>query len=359
MIQMQLRLTNAWEIKPMKKMLLILAALGICAGSAMADPSELSGGVLIAHRPLDLVYSAGEDWCARYADTYAITSSADQINRSDVTTNIDNQDVWFVIAAFAEDKVWCGTQFGLGDFDPMAWYMTSGGGNCLANSLEIPTAGWPAPMTGISIAATDVQNVGNYVPVYWFEGYTYSGDPVVIPISVDPSQDFLGFGNCEAPAGVWSAEGGAMGFFTDGVAVHPQAPPEPQVCCDEFGGCTLMLADACEAAGGIVFDETSCDGFQCEVLVRACCFEDGSCIVMLPANCETNGGIVSDAISCDVADCPQPMAACCEVTGACIITTEADCVGEWMVDVDSCDPNPCDISASDDASWGSIKSMFK
>ena len=338
----------------MKKMLLILTALSICAGSAMADPSELSGGVLIAHRPAVLVYSAGEDWCERYADTYALATPADQINRSDVMTDSDSQDIWFVIAAFSEEKVWCGTQFGLGDFDSDAWYMTSGGGNCLANSLEIPTAGWPGPLTGLSIAATDVQYTGTMAPIYWFEGYTYSGNPTVIPVTIDPTQEFIGFGNCEAPA-----EGGSMGFFADGVAVFPTAAPEPQVCCDEFGACTLMLPDACEAAGGIAHPEISCDNFQCDILVRACCFEDGSCIVMLPANCEANGGVVYEYISCDTADCPQPEAACCDDLGNCTITTEADCAGERMEDETSCDPNPCYISASDDSSWGSIKSMYK
>ena len=121
----------------MKRVLFALALLGLAMGSASADPANLFGGVLIAHHPDGLVYSAGEEWCARYMDTYAIADANDQINRSDVASTVDNQDVWFVVAAFNEDKIWCGTQFGLGDYDAMAWYLTSGGGNCLAISLEI------------------------------------------------------------------------------------------------------------------------------------------------------------------------------------------------------------------------------
>jgi hypothetical protein len=343
----------------MKKVLLALAMLSL-VGSAVADPSNLYGGVLIAHHPDGLVYSAGELWCDRYVDTYAITDAADQNPRSDTMSDVVNQDVWFVIAAFHEDKVWCGTQFGLGDYNPLGWYMTSGGGNCLANSLEIPTAGWPGPMTGISIAATDVQYAGNFVPIWWFEGYTYLGEPTLVPISVDPSQDFIGFGNCEAPAGVWSAEGGTMGFFTDGVMVFPEIPPDPEACCDEFGGCVMLLAEECLDAGGMPYPGEDCAAFECPIIVRECCFEDGSCVVMLPEYCDQNGGVVYDGWTCDPNPCPIPMGACCYLDGSCAVTFEVDCEGESWEMFGDCDPNECPPPVStDDSSWGTIKSLYR
>lgn len=128
---------------------------------------HLGGGVLIAHHPADLVYSAGEEWCARYIDTY------------------------------------------------------------------------------------------------WFEGYTYSGDSTVVPITEDPSQQFIGFGNCEAPAGVWVAEGGSMGFFTDGEMVFPSPPPVLEACCDWFGSCTMLDYDTCYDSGGVPYPGEDCATFPC------------------------------------------------------------------------------------------------
>jgi hypothetical protein len=340
------------------KFLTLILCLFVFTVTASADVSNLAGGVLIAHHPTD-VYSAGQDWCARYADFYAIDDAADQNPRSDLLSDNVNKDIWFVVAAFVEDKVWCGTQFGLGDYDALAWYMT-GSGNCLANSLEIPTAGWPGPLSGISIAATDVQYVGNFLPIVWFEGYTYSGDPTVIPITVDPSQDFIGFGNCEAPAGVWAAEGGAMGFFTDGVHVYPIPPPPVEACCDEFGVCTMVTEEECTQSGGIVQPGEDCDTYICTGIVRICCFEDGSCVVMLPDFCDINGGVVyDDEVNCDPNPCPPPMGRCCYEDGSCVVTIEIDCDGILWEMFGICDPNTCQHTAIDEPSWGEIKSLYK
>jgi hypothetical protein len=339
----------------MKKVLLALAMLSL-VGSAVADEANLFGGVLIAHHPAGLVYSEGEDWCARYADTYFITDAADQNPQIDQNTT----SAWYVIAAFHEDKVWCGTQFGLGDYDAYGWYMTSPGGNCLTNSLEIPTPGWPGPLTGISIAATDVQYAGNFVPVYWFEGYTVPGYTAQVAITVDPTQDFIGFGNCEAPAGVWSATGGVMGAFAEGTMVFPVIPPDPVACCDEFGACVMLLEEDCLDAGGVPYPGEDCAAFECPVLVRACCFEDGSCVVMLPEYCDQNGGVVYEETTCDPNPCPPPMGACCYVDGTCVETLEIDCDTELWIMFQSCDPNECPTETSlDDPSWGTIKSMYR
>jgi hypothetical protein len=159
----------------------------------------------------------------------------------------------------SEDKIWCGVQFGLGDYNPYIFYMVNGGENCLANSLEIPTSGWPGPTTGISIAATDMPYEGN---CFW--GYTYYGSigdftPTIIPITVDPSHEFIGFGNCEAPAGVCAAQGGSFGVYTDGVAVYPS---DPGACCFPDGHCEMLVEAECTE--GTFYPDDTCDPNPCE-----------------------------------------------------------------------------------------------
>jgi hypothetical protein len=328
--------------------------------NAMADENDLFGGTLNPHHPPDLVYSAGEDWCARYHDTYGVTSSAELNPRSDILSDNVTCDVWYVIAAWMDEKLWCGTQFGLGAYDSGAWYMT-GSGNCLLNSLEIPTIGWPGPETGISIAATDTPYAGNFVPIYWFEGYTYSGEPVVIPLVEDPSQDFIGFGNCMAPAEVWPACGGAMGFFTDGVTCIEPPPPPMYACCDIFGGCVDLPVEVCIDDDGIPYFDEYCNGFTCPVLIQACCFPDGSCNELLPEECEQAGGYVFEEVSCDPNPCSLPPGACCFEDGQCLETVELDCDGDfWMIYI-VCDPNPCGgvQPGTDDPSWGGIKRLYR
>ena len=339
----------------MKKVLLALAMLSLIGG-ASAQESNLAGGVMIAHAPVGLEYTSDAmDWCGIYAAD-PLTDSYDQINA--IYADVAAARVWYVVAAFESDKIWCGSQFGLGDFDPVGGFYIGGYGPCLDGNLEIPGAGWPGPNAGTAVVATHTEWVGNYLPIYWFGGYCYGTS--LLQLDVDPSQDpgFIGFGNCEAPSQVWTAAGGAMGIFTDGIAVHPEAQPDPQACCDEFGACVLLIPVDCEAGGGVVYPELTCDPNPCPVLVRACCFENGDCLVMMPDACEANAGVVYPELTCDPNPCPMPIRACCTDPDICTLTTEAECDGEWKPEELYCDPNPC-VVATDDASWGSIKNQYR
>ncbi len=340
----------------MKRVLIALALLSLAMGSASAQETNLAGGVMIAHHPAGLAYTSDAvDWCATYAGA-PLTDSAQQNNMITGDPNADEAFVWFVVAAFAQDKVWCGTQFGLGHFSADDFYI-DGYGACLLDNLEIPTSGWPGPNEGTAVVATSTQWSGNYQPVYWFGGYCYG--ETVVSLDVDPSVGFIGFGNCEAPSQTWAAEGGSMGIFTDGVAVHPQEQEPPQACCDEFGACELLIPADCEAGGGIVDDSETCDPNPCAVLVRACCMPNGDCVVLLPADCTQAGGVPEDVIeTCDPNPCPQLEGACC-IDEACTITTEADCTGDYQGNLTTCDPNPCEVVATDDASWGTMKSIYR
>jgi hypothetical protein len=155
-------------------------------------------------------------WCQHYWDSYRIEDCEDQVNR------IDTQDqvIWFVLAAWDEEKEWCGTEFGLGEYDPAAFVITGFSPCWPEDGLEIPTASWPGPEEGTAIVVTGDPWEGNLVPVYWFAGYAY--EEGLIPLAADPATGFAGTSNCASPPGVWAADSlGAMGLFQDGVYACP------------------------------------------------------------------------------------------------------------------------------------------
>jgi hypothetical protein len=159
-----------------------LLALSV-AVTANADENDLVSAVFVAHHPPDFVYSAGEDWTAKYYSDFALTSlyEVNTFIPDGEFTSTENQAIWYVLVAFCdgEEKTWGGTQFGLGQFDTNAFYIT-GGGICLPGGLEIPSSGsWPGPEEGIAIAATSTNWQGNFEPIHWFSGYQYSGTTMI------------------------------------------------------------------------------------------------------------------------------------------------------------------------------------
>jgi hypothetical protein len=239
-------------------LVLIAMATG-CVTPASAAQGNLSGGVLITHHPAQLQYSAGYDYCDLYASEFAISSCAQQHNRVDIN-GADEISVWYVIAAWDEPKIWCGTEFGFGDFNPQAFYFTDHGA-CLPNHLELATGGWPGPREGTAVVATDTPWEGNFIPVYFFAGRAYYVD--TIALGVDPAQQFAGFGNCSVPAEMWSAQLGVLGVFTDGVQLCP--PEAVHACCDPAtGDCLMLTAGECAALDGTwLQDMDSCDPDPC------------------------------------------------------------------------------------------------
>ena len=58
----------------MKRALVVFVSLFI-VGTALADPTDLEGGVFIAHYPTELQFSSPappEGWCEHYLDRHAI-----------------------------------------------------------------------------------------------------------------------------------------------------------------------------------------------------------------------------------------------------------------------------------------------
>ncbi len=242
---------------------------GLClvlllTGSALADPMNLAGGALITHYVPELVLSEPTPFpCAAY-EPYAITHHSQQINRIDTPGGVpDVQPAsWFIIAAWTEEKEFCGVQMGINDYDPAIFDFTWYGACCPATGcLEVGCCPWPEPNEGVAIVVTGDPWFGDYVPIYWFLGYAY-GDagPGIMQLIPDPTvvDPFAGFGNCDSPPTKWDAVLGGMGINMDGTYVAPTA-----VCCI-YPGCFLTTDEQCLGAGGEWLPEvTSCNPSPC------------------------------------------------------------------------------------------------
>lgn len=347
----------------MKRVLLALALIGLVAG-ANADPNDLSDGVLITHAPAGFLYSAGLDYCELYGQ-YGIASCAEQINEMPALGYPNGETIFYVVAAWNEPKHWCGTEFGIGTAFAGLWYFVEFG-PCLINNLENSTGGWPGPGQGTAVVATDVPWDGNFVATYYFIGYGYYED--IIPLDVDPAQNFAGMGNCDVPAVTWDAVClGAVGIGgVQGVYCCPPPPGEPEACCFDDGTCLMLFEYDCNVAGGEFF------GGDCEpenpcpqpAQEGACCDENtGDCYFIFEDACAAIGGLfLGEGIPCEPENpCPQPPEwACCVNIYDCVMLTAFECdqQGGTFFEGEDCDPDPCPTPA-DDTSWGSIKALYK
>ncbi len=341
------------------------------AGGALADPNNLRGGVLIQHFDSRYMPSPGYEpppggWCATYA-LYPI-QSLQEVNAQLAPGAV----VWFVVAAWEEDKTCCGVEFGFGAYDPSLINLQAYGPCFPVNGLEIPTAGWPGPDEGTAFVTTGTPWSGNYMPVYSFSGYAYdySHGATVIPLSVDPPTGFCGFCNCTNPpqmAVVGPEQRGDMGINMQGVV--PVFPPPPAIaaCClgQPLGACVMLTEEECGLAAGTWLGEgTACEPVNPCPQPGACCTA-GYCHVVLEENCALLGGTFQGAGTiCEPNPCP---AVCCYyapgIYHPCEILLEADCLaipGFWHAELTTCDPNPCEAyTPTRTVTWGRIKSLYR
>lgn len=343
----------------MKKVLLALALLGLGAGMACAQENDLSDGVFIAHHDPDIVYSVPlEGWCQHYIDGYKIETCEEQ-NPSIMTSG---ERIWFLLSAWPSVKTWCGTEFGLGEYDQYCYIFTSYGPCTPGGNLEIPTDYWPGPGEGTAIVTTDVAWHGNWEPVYFFTGYSYYGG-CQIPFDVDPPTGFGGWGNCDVPPQPFDATCyPAMGILMPGETCCPPEP-EPAVCCvgEE---CYVTLPVECEAMGGVFHPEWPDCGppNPCEYERFVCCVGE-DCYVTTEDECDGMGGMFHpEWADCGPPNpCEIPRFVCC-VCEECSIITEDECDGlggEFHPEWDTCDPNPCPASPAENTSWGTIKAIYR
>jgi hypothetical protein len=248
----------------MKRAWLLSSLILLAVTPAFSDSSNLEGGVFIAHHPPGLQYSEGENWCARYFQDFAIDSCSEQNNRIDIQ---GDYSVWFVLAAWAEEKEWCGAEFGFGDYAPDIYAFTHWGPCSPAGAMEVPMTGWPGPNRGTVLTIQDTPWSGRFIPIYWFAGYAYAEG--IIWLAENPATEFGGTCNCMLPPQTWSAEQfGGMGLFRAGGQAcpgPPTSPPPPVVCCSG-GECELTSATDCASLGGTPHPEwDDCEPNPCSL----------------------------------------------------------------------------------------------
>jgi hypothetical protein len=347
-----------------------LCVLVFVVGSASATPEDLSNGVFIAHYSPSMWYTVPGP--CELIDTFdPIETCVDQNNRIDGWA--DHQ-FWFIICAWDEEKEWCTTQIGIEGYDPGVWLFQMnepcypGGGTGVETfSNNFPHGDpWGGPSGVILTPSDGYWGPANFEPVWWFEGYAYGEayGTTVIPLGVDPSTGFAGWVNCEEPPAEFPAESfGAMGVNTDGVYCCPMGM-EYFACCFEDGTCELMTQDLCDAAGGEFHPEWDyCEPNECpQPAEGACCFAGGECVESTEEWCESVGAYWLPDFPCDPNPCPTSLVVCCFDDGSCEVIGSHTCEeagGVVFWDYDRCIPNPCPPSGTDDASWGSIKAMYR
>jgi len=355
----------------MRKVFLTLALLGVATG-AWADENNLGYGVFFAHAQDALVYSTDPPaggWCGQYIPI------TDRLQVDSSLPYIGDGTIWYVLAAWelnaGESKLWAGTEFGLGAYNVAAYGFAEAAVCAPAGFLEIPTAGWPGPNEGTAFVTTGTPWSGNFVPVYWFGGYSYylTGLSTEIPISVDPPTGFCGMSNTQNPPisyTVGEPERGRMGVNAAGFVPAWPGMPEPAACCmpEPLGECRMLLEEDCLLAGGEWQGVGSvCEPNPCEQ-PGACCI-GGICEVMMRENCDIlQGAFQGEGTTCDPNPCD---AVCCfenpTSPHGCEIMLEAACAaagGFWHPEWVTCNPNPCEIyTPADETSWGQIKNMYR
>jgi hypothetical protein len=258
------------------------APVALADSSLGREGSDLGGGVLIAHHPPGLLYTVGStDWCAAYPQIASCEALNPRID------DRSNPVVWYVLAAWHEsDKVWYGTEFGLGDYVPssLSWIDY---GTCPGNAMTIPYGAWPGPNTGISIATTQPWT-GNFRPVYFFTCYAYQSQ--TLPLTVHPKTGFAGFVNRGMTSNAYDAVClGTMGLLTPGTNCCPPTVVAKVCCLVET--CRITIEQECADLGGKWHPEWgTCRDAPCRNRLRHACCVDGVCRLIRRSVCECANG---------------------------------------------------------------------
>jgi hypothetical protein len=267
----------------------------LLVGQATADPSVLTGGVLIAHHVPELPYTwdpPSEGWCDAYTPL-AIHSLDEVIDSIAVQTALPA--VWYVIAAWEqEDKAWRQVDLGFGGFDPAAFGFASAGPCFPAVGIETPSPGWPGPNEGTAFATVGEPWCGNWLALYAFAGYAYGYGSLTTRIELDPNPATgqIGFLNTEPqprffPVG--PSQRGALGINAAGIVPSFPPPPIEAACCLYLGECELLLEEDCLAQGGEWLEEVlACDPHPCPVWGTCCIGGTGECMTL--EACQLVGG---------------------------------------------------------------------
>ncbi len=181
----------------------------------------------------------------------------------------------------------------------------------------------------------------------WHEGYDSCENNPCYSYGVccfeDGSHVHLDMFECLAMGGLWLGD----------VPCDPN--PCPQACCIE-ADCLFITPEDCVIAGGVLYGGL-CEPNPCTGSGVCCLGWDHVHVTM--EECEELGGLWLGDVPCEPNPCPG---ACC-VMEYClfipwIICMESDGVPlePWT---DECEPNPCDPTPADKASWGAIKKLYQ
>lgn len=243
-----------------KLLIQVVAALALVVGTTLAGPNE--GLTLTPLGGVNVDETSG-DPCVDIFDP--------GLSCEDVDPNAQPDGLgveWYlVLAAGASPLAFNTITFGIGDFDPYACYIGAYG-PCFGEfgPLQIPSAGWPGPMSGTSVSWAPNCLTGMLVPVYWFGFYVYyGGGPVplgdfypgqtaaVVSCDSPPEEDpIVAFGvmGCGNDPGVQACPGETVGAC----CVDMDQDGIPETCIP-----SVSEVECFEVLGGSLwFPETPC-----------------------------------------------------------------------------------------------------
>lgn len=248
----------------MRKLVLAMAVLALGATVAFAGSNE--GVTLTVHGNVGGVDTQGDPCTGIPLPTDCVDTQP--------TALPDQYGVeWFVVLAAGENPLSFNTvTFGIGDYDPYACYIGLKG-PCFGDlaPLEIPSSGWPNPMTGTSVTWSPNCLEGMLVPVYYFGVYGYG--PGIVPLGDHYPGQPATVVPCDGSEQDLIAAFGSFGCAGEvGVQECPTPPIEEGACCvdtNQDGNPETcmgpMSPTACDDLGGVYQgDGTDCsDPDQC------------------------------------------------------------------------------------------------
>lgn len=216
----------------MKKLLLAALALACIGGSALAGVN--AGGTIIVH-DANIVYTDTMlDYCAQGTIPANCESADTQIN------SWAHDVVWTIYAAFPGNSSPRMKELSFG-IEYLGMVVVHDSGPCAGT--DIPDAGWPATGTGTHLI-WDSARTDRLVPVYWFAGYEYYGDPGLFRLTPHPSLGGQFTDDSAQPEVDEIAGYGSLGFNWDGTLPCPGGPITG-ACCTPDGTCTMTIEGDC------------------------------------------------------------------------------------------------------------------
>jgi hypothetical protein len=296
-------LVNRLTIRLLIPLVLTLAG----TRQAPALPDDLSDGAFITHYVAQVQYTTTPppegSWDAHYLANYAISDCDEQV--TEIPGATDEARLWFVLAAWSEDKIWSAAEFGI-DYSPAAYLIVEHGPCFPGQGLTLPNPTWPAPGTGIALTVAGQPTVpwsGNFKPIYYFWGYTYgAGTIALIPDPEVEPESFIGVANANAQEFEIDANRrGAIGL--DGALGVKVCPPRGACCLAGGNECQILMLEECLSAGGhFLGDATTCEPNLCP-FSWACCI-DSICFLLTEQECVAfYGGAWFEGELCEGFDC--------------------------------------------------------